>query len=310
MRSGAGNLRVGAGLGALAAVAALALASAGDASGATPPFALRYVTELETLPNDEFPHEADPLCPPRFKVLGGGAFAVGGDPREDVEVTSTYPEDLVPEAGSQPDDGWTAAIVNSSDEAAGVGADAICAKGASPRYRSASIPIPEGGLSGRGVFCPRRTRVTGGGVLTSGAHKDIEVVSTFPVDNADAGAATDDGWFGRASNDSGTEQEMTVFVICAKLKRLSYLVKRQSLPGESVHTTTIQCRRGSRVLGGGVDLNENGLPSLDLEVESSFAVDGPDRGAVGDNGWVGVGHNDALTSSTIKVFAICRRPPG
>jgi hypothetical protein len=294
-------------MGGLTALA-VTLSGVEAASGAPPPFALKYVIGVANLPNDEVPHEVSPLCPRRTKVLGGGVFTLGGDPREDVEATSTFPDDLVPEAGSQPDDGWIGAAVNSSNTDATVGTDLICGRSVNPKYRSASIPLPTGAVAGRQALCPPRTRVTGGGVETSGAHKDIEVVSTFPLDGPDRGATPDDGWFGRASNDSGVEQEVTVFAICTKLPRLVYRKAVGSLPGGSTKSLSVKCRQGARVTGGGVDLTVGGLPSLDLEVSSSFTIDGGDRDRIGDDGWETVANNDGLTG-TMKVYAICKRPP-
>ena len=105
-------------------------------------FTLQYRVAGAGLPNDESSHEAAPLCPSKTKVLGGGILTSGGPPAEDVEVSSTLPDDLVPEPGSQPDDGWLGSAVNSSDEPVGaIVVDAICGRGWNPRYRSASIPL-------------------------------------------------------------------------------------------------------------------------------------------------------------------------
>jgi len=177
-----------------------------------------------------------------------------------------------------------------------------------PRYRSVSIPLPTGAVVGRSALCPAKTRVTGGGVQTSGSDKDIEVVSTFPIDGADRGATPDDGWFGRASNDSGSEEEVTVFAICAKLPRLVYRQVTEPLPQETTKRLSVNCRQGARVTGGGVDLTFGGLPSLDLEVASTFAIDGADRNRIGDNGWEVAANNDSF-AGTMKVYAICKRPP-
>jgi hypothetical protein len=282
------------------AILVVALSGVETASGARPPFALKYEREVGPLPNDEVPHEVAPLCPKRTKVLGGGAFTVGGSPAEDVEVTSTFPDDLVAEAGSKPDGGWIGGAVNSSDSASTVGAEAICGRSVNPKYRSGTIPLPTGAVAGRQALCPAKTDATGGGVLSSGSHKDIEVVSTFPLDDGDRGAKPDDGWFGRASNDSGSAQEMTVFAICAKLPGLKYRQVTSTLPPESASfLDTVNCPGKSKVTGGGVDLIAGGLPSLDLEV----AVTAPD----GHDGWAGAAHNDAVSAGTMKVFAICKK---
>jgi hypothetical protein len=188
--------------------------------------------------------------------------------------------------------------------------DAICGRSVRPRYRSASIPLPTGAVVGRGAHCPARTRVTGGGVATTGNDKDLEVVSSFPLDDGDPRATPEDGWFGRASNDSGSDETMTVFAICTKLPGLVYRKVARSLPGESAGVAArIRCLGRTKVTGGGVDLTAGGLPSLDLEVASMFPFDGPDRRLVDDDGWAGVAHNDATEAATMKVFTICKRPP-
>ncbi len=303
------NWRLIALLGGLA-VFTLTLSGVETASGAPRPFALKYESSVGVLPNDENAHEDSLLCPRRTKVLGGGVFTLGGDPVEDVEVTSTFPDDLVPEAGSQPDDGWIGGAVNSSDTAAQMGVDAICGRSVNPKYRSATIALPTGGGAGKTVRCPAKTHVTGGGVFTTGNDKDLEVASTFPMDSGDRGVKPDDGWIGRATNDSGTDQVMTVFAVCAKLPGLVYRQHTTSLPPQSNSASTldtIKCRRGTRVVGGGIDLHL-GVFSLDLEVGSTFAADGADRDHLGDDGWAGAANNDALTAGAMKVFAICKRP--
>jgi hypothetical protein len=175
------------------------------------------------------------------------------------------------------------------------------------------MPLPDEAVVGRGVQCPRGTRVTGGGVDTSGNDKDLEVVSSFPRDGGDRGSRPDNGWFGRASNDSGSPEEMTVYAVCTRLRGLVYRTALRALPPESDSTTNsrgVRCLGATRVTGGGVNLTEGGLPSLDLEVAGTFAIDGADRGSIPDDGWFGAAHNDALTSAAMRVFAICKRPAG
>jgi hypothetical protein len=102
---------------------------------------------------------------------------------------------------------------------------------------------------------------------------------------------------------------MTVHAVCTKLPGLVYRRVATTLPPESAATfATVRCRGATRVTGGGVNLNEGGLPSLDLEVAHTFPFDGPDRRDVPDDGWRAGAHNDGLTSATMKVFAICKRP--
>ena len=104
---------------------------------------------------------------------------------------------------------------------------------------------------------------------------------------------------------------MAVYAICTRLRGLVYRRVTKPLPPASSATAArIRCLGATRVTGGGVNLNEGGLPSLDLEVADTTPFDGPDRGFISDDGWAGAAHNDALISATMKVFAICKRPSG
>lgn len=278
---------------------------------AAKPFALFYASETASLSNNEVPQEIEVLCRPGARPLGGGVSTLGGDPAEDVEVTSSAPLDLIPDDDSLFLNGWIGAAVNSSDSAAVMGVDAICARSVKPKYPSADFPLLDQTVAGKAVMCPAKTSVVGGGITTTGSDKDLEVVSTFPLDGPDKKAQPDDGWFGRTSNDSGGDQESTVFAVCAKLSNLKYLRTSRTLGPESTSVqnfATVNCPSKSKVTGGGVDLTSGGLPSLDLEVAGTLTSDGPDKGSRADDAWSGAAHNDATTAGQMTVFAICKGP--
>lgn len=295
----------------LTVVALGVLGVAAQPAAAAKPFALFYSSETASLSNNEVPQEIEVFCRPGTRPLGGGAFTLGGDPAEDVEVTGTAPLDLIPDDDSQFLNGWVGAAVNSSDTVAAMGVDSICARSVKPKYPSAEMPLVDETVAGRDVMCPAKTSVVGGGITTTGSDKDLEVVSSFPLDGPDKKSQPDDGWFGRASNDSGADETATVFAVCAKLSNLKYRRTTETLGPESTsvqNVAQVSCPAKSKVTGGGVDLNAGGLPSLDLEVAGTFTDDGPDKRAKSDDAWAATAHNDAAEPGQMTVFAICKGP--
>lgn len=290
-------------LGGLVALA-IALSVVETASGA-----LRYSTDIRDLENDGTPKPLSVLCPGRTKVVGGGVGAIGGAPEEDVEVSSTAPDDLGAEQGSQRDDGWIAEAVNSSDAAGLMSVEAICSTSGAPKYRQGSLSLPDGSVVGRRVLCPSGSHVTGGGVTTTGRDKDLEVAATFPVDDGDRGTTPDDGWTGRASNQSGGDERMTVFAICAQFSTLKYRSSSVQAPGQSTVRDSVGCPAGTRATGGGVDITRGGLLGPGFEVAGTQGDDGGDRDDDPDDRWVGRTHNDDPDPARMTTFVICQGTP-
>jgi hypothetical protein len=140
-------------------------------------------------------------CPHGFKLTGGG---VDTDGNFQVEVASTRPDDG-PDRNSKPDDRWVGSANNG-----GMTVTAVCAKAGSYKYvHSARKPLPDNSRENAVARCPAGTRVTGGGVDTTGIDAGLEVKTS---------SANPRFWFGSANNDNtGHDEKMQVFAICKKV---------------------------------------------------------------------------------------------
>ncbi len=140
-------------------------------------------------------------CPHGFKLTGGG---VETDGNFQVEVASTKPVDG-PDRNSKPDDRWEGSANNG-----GMTVTAVCAKSGTYKYvHSTRKSLPDNSERHTSVNCPSGTRVTGGGVDTTGIDPGLEVQSSSPDLQ---------GWFGAANNDNtGHNEKMQVFAICKKV---------------------------------------------------------------------------------------------
>jgi hypothetical protein len=98
---------------------------------------------------------------------------------------------------------------------------AACASTGRYRYvMTPSFVVPNQNFAGREALCPRRTRVTGGGITNTGLDLGTELAEDIPIDTRrDSDTIPDDGWRAVAQNDvtgSGPESAR-VFAICKRV---------------------------------------------------------------------------------------------
>lgn len=226
--------------------------------------------------------------------VGGGVNLQGPDPDLDLEVHATGP------AGNA----WRVQANNSSGSDAQMTIYAICATGQYV-YPHQTVSIAPGHTNAAKVSCPAGTKVVGGGVAIIGGDHTAEVGSSEPADGPDANHKIDDAWFGTAG--AGADSlSMKVEAVCAK--HGSYVVKvgtRTPLPDNDVAISVVLCPAGTRVTGGGVDIDG---ASTDLELHDGFPIDGSDVDGLPDDGWQSTVYNDGSGElHHMKTFAICKR---
>lgn len=227
--------------------------------------------------------------------VGGGVKIEGADPDFDLEVHATAP------TGSK----WRVQGNNNSGSDAQMTVYAICATG-DYTYPHKTVPIAPGHTKAVKVSCPIGRKVTGGGVAINGGNNSDEVTSSEPADGKDANHKIDDAWFGNAGDGGPGPVTMTVTAICAK--HGTYVVKvgpSTNLMANGAGTSVVMCPSGTRVTGGGTDIDG---ASTDLELHDGFPVDGSDADGLPDDGWQSTGYNDRTGGSLhhMMTFAICK----
>ena len=228
---------------------------------------------------------------------GGGVKIEGSDPNLDLEIHSTSPG--ISNAS------WNVQANNSSGSDAQMTTYAICATGQYV-YPSVTLSVAAGHTGAAKVSCPAGTRVVGGGVATIDGDHSVEVGASEPADGHDANHKPDDAWFGIANNGTGVSLHMEVDAVCARHGSYKVIVgARKPLPTGAIVTSVVLCPQGTRVTGGGIDIDG---ANLDLEVHDGFPIDGNDVDGLPDDGWQTTAYNDdsGRTAHT-KAFAICKR---
>ncbi|MFN8160158.1 MAG: hypothetical protein U0R52_03825 [Solirubrobacterales bacterium] len=229
------------------------------------------------------------FCPDSHpKVLGGG---VRIDAQNiDIEVASTHARF---DPTTQDPDMWVAQANDNSGHDSSMTTTVICGRGNfeypddfNEASQGCGGPCPVQGV----VECPGTTRITGGGIHTSGDHFD-EVSSTRPVDGSDRNSKPDDAWLGEASQGS-----MRVQAVCAHRGRFRYVhTARLPLPGGAQRRASVTCPAHTELTGGGVDISGH---SSALEVSETYPA---------GNAWKGGAINDGPgPAETWQVFAVCR----
>ncbi|MFN8621850.1 MAG: hypothetical protein U0869_14050 [Chloroflexota bacterium] len=239
--------------------------------------------------------EGEVACPTDFPTATGGGVQIEGiDPEMDLEVHGSGPSDT----------GWSVAGNNNTGLEATMTVHAICARGPIT-VRTKAVSIKPNGAGATIVGCRAGTSATGGGAaIIGGTHSD-EVTSSEPTDGPDADRDPDDGWYGSAGNGSGQATKLRVWVVCAG--RGTYHVVhsvRRVIPRDSAATARATCPPGTRVTGGGEDIDRGGSK---FEDHDSFPFDGPDTDTDPDDGWQATGYNESSAGPRhLTVWAICK----
>jgi hypothetical protein len=158
-------------------------------------------------------------CPVGKRVLGGGIFNNG--PYNQADVSDSRPTDGN-DADSKKNDAWVAFVDNYGlQPSVDLTAYAICVNTAYVhahlvrKTRSAFITPATLGYAKR--ICPVGSKLVGGGVGSDAGYNEGALAITRPFDNADKGAAPDDGWIAYANNFTfqGRNLKLTSYAICA-----------------------------------------------------------------------------------------------
>jgi hypothetical protein len=280
--------------GALVATDGAALAATGGLS--YPPALLTSVPDAGDTGDGVTSGEVN--CPSGHpNPTGGGVDIAGSDPHLDLETKSSAPSVL--------HNGWDVQANNSSGTDAQMTVFAICTS-THLVYIHKTASIPAGGTRSAKAKCPAGTKVVGGGVSTVGGDHSVEVNSSEPADGNDADHKPDDAWFGTAGNGLGAALTMEVDAVCTSHGHYTVVVgPRTTLPNKSIATSAVACPHGTRVTGGGTEIDR---PSTDLEVHDGFPIDGSDADTTRDDGWQSTAYNDGSGSvAHMKTFAICKK---
>ena len=237
-------------------------------------------------------------CPSRHRnPTGGGVNISGPDPNLDLEIKSSGPGVL--------DDRWDVQGNNSSGSDAHMTLYAICSS-SHLVYVHKTAHVPAGGTESAKARCPAGTKVVGGGVSTVGGDHSVEVNSSEPADGSDSNHKPDDAWFGTANNGFGADLTMEVDAICSGHGQYTVVAgQRTTVPDGAIATSAVRCPHGTRVTGGGTDIDR---PDTSLEVHDGFPIDGNDADTTRDDGWQSTVYNDdSGNTAHMKTFAICKK---
>lgn len=83
-------------------------------------------------------------------------------------------------------------------------------------YGASSFDNPALAQTVAGVRCPKKTQVTGGGVLSGSRTRGQQVVnSSLPIDLGDSNKTDDDGWAAAVENNTAQALQFGVYAICS-----------------------------------------------------------------------------------------------
>lgn len=240
-------------------------------------------------------------CPQDTSVVGGGLEI--GESNTATGMQSSYPVDGG-DADATPDDGWRAVANSRSAGDKSLLAFAVCSKTGQYRYVARlKEPVANNSRAQVDAPCPPGRSLAGGGVKLSygGASTLYTVGATLPFDTTADG--TPDAWRAVANNQSGINQDLTAYAICARTGSYRYAnVKVNAPPGAQTERRT-PCPRQASVTAGGVAARTSDLRP---EVAASLPFDGDGDMVLGDR-WLGAINNNGTAPVELRVYAICRK---
>jgi hypothetical protein len=275
---------------AIASVLITAVALAGVDPELGTQHGVHYTRDNTGTVNGGNPGTATAKCKNNEHVSGGGFEGVN-----DLGAASqTVPVDDN-DGDRKPDDGWKS-TVTSPDEGVAY-SYAICVR--SPlTYVLEDAKVKKNKARSATASCPDGKRVLGGGG-SAGAGNELD--STFPVDDSDAGKATDDGWRIKTYGDKA--RTIKAWAICGKDK-VAYKESDLEIPvaqGLGFHG---QCPNDKSIVGMGAFAG--GRPQ-DTQLNYLFSSDAATDGdAVPDDRGTSFVRNLGDTPVTYKPFGICR----
>jgi hypothetical protein len=136
--------------------------------------------------------------------------------------------------------------------------------------------------------------VTGGGASVSGNAAEAYLFESYWDHHGRI-------WHSSAYNGSGPQKTLTTYAICkkrAKKGQLDAVEKTVQAPTTGPFTVEVGCKGNRVVMGGGAF-----VPNF--WINSSLPFDGPDQGAVPDDGWEVRAY--AAGGAGVTAFAVCKR---
>ena len=253
--------------GVVTALITLLTVMVGVASGAK----LSTRTETVTLPPDQVTHTATAKCKQGAKAVGGGHQL-----SEDVDdyVAGSYP------TGKR---GWTAGALRTLGfmDSSELTTFVRCLKGPKVTTKSATVSLPDDDVSSVTAKCPKRSKVSGGGVAVSpdDPYNVAEPAGSYPSGKREwtaVGEAYDPG------------AELTGFAKCLKGAKITRRSESFDMPDDGdTHLVTAKCPKKTKATGGGIELSE--------------PYDDYDQGSYpsGKRGWTAAGYDGGVVTAHV-----------
>jgi hypothetical protein len=259
------------------------------------------VSKLKPLPAGK-QATASAVCPKDTSVVGGGIEIDGANTATGMQ--SSYPFDGG-DADLVPDDGWRGIANSRSAGDKSMLSFAVCSQTGRYRYITrVKDPVANNSQAQVEAPCPPGRLVAGGGVkLSFGGSNTTSYIAAGTVPYDLTGNGTMDGWRAVANNQSGINQDLTAYAICASTGTYRYPLTQVNV-ASGQRTVDAHCPRQFSVTAGGVQAN-----TLDLraEVAASLPFDGGDADMVRDDWWRGAINNNSPFNAELRTYAVCRK---
>jgi hypothetical protein len=150
--------------------------------------------------------------------------------------------------------------------------------------------------------CPDGTQLVGGATEISGQGTDAHLNGLFPT-TTDGDAGGFGGFFWAASGDA---KVMFADATCATSGPKAAFRPRTGETESAPDAVSVKakCKRGESVSGGGAFVSP---PISEAFVNSSYPIDGRDKGRKPDDGWAARVQNRAGLGKSVTTYAICSR---
>jgi hypothetical protein len=259
---------------------------------------LRYASDSEPFDstNSNYANAVAGCGSSAHRLIGGGAAAGGS--AANAWQSFARPFDYT-DADIELDDGFLSAGYGPVGKS--IRSYSICISGAQLDYRRSDVPAQPSSERGGSLECAGAGwHVVSGSatVSTTGSW----LVSTFPIDNNDAGTVRDDGWRTTAHDAVGGLGGFKVYAVCATNVSRRYVKGSPSTVAVGAASKRKVSCGADHVVGGGVKVS--GDPDKARLVVSS-PYDGGDADGIPDDGWRTKVYNVAGSSKQVTTFAVC-----
>lgn len=273
----------------LSVTAALALLATGAALGlsATAAAAPGVVYETDTQPADPS-GSASAGCPAGHKLAGGGGAIsspqlVAHPPF--INSSGPFLKHWLTYGHFAGGDQWVTSYASCLRKPIG-----------RPKAVGGAETLPANDVVLASVKCPKGTRVTGGGLIVSGAVTAASLGPTAPFDGNDPDDKNDDGWSGVAVNHSDSSLTANVTALCLREGRRKL---RYAKLGFDTARVTVSCPAKTRIVSGGFSGNVHSNPIQNYPGQG---------GTVDPKAWTVAQFNDDSDAYGGTAHAICVKP--